>query len=381
MKMRCKDFDKLIHLFLDQKLDEQMKKEMEEHLSQCPRCKEKFEALKLVQEKARGIEIPEPEDAYWESFSRRVRERIISKKQPFGAKLKEFASNIFVFTPAKLKIAAAVASIVLVFIVGKLYIDYRGTIPERIKPAEKEISTPEELETEVKAPGIEKEKPVPVPEKLAPVREEKKITERKALDIEKEKIKEKREKLPPEEGKDYEVVAKKKAPRDVGKKAPIPEIMEQEVAKTVEKAEPVKGTMRTLTDAEEKKAKPPSKVLCEAIIFEGQTKMTTTRYSLPDGTQIPDVDYRQKELSADSLRVIIDFWSKFIKDNPEDTFVESAYLQIAASYYYLFDKTKEEGIRVEGIKRIEEFLKISQKEETKEGLSQRLEKLKGLKEK
>ncbi len=381
--MICKDFEKLIHLYLDQKLDQQKRKELEKHLSECQKCREKFETLKLVEEKTKAIKIPEPGDTYWESFSQRVRERIVSKqKQTFGAKIKEFASNIFVFTPARLRVAAAVVSIVLVFIVGKLYIDYRGTIPQRVKPAKKEISKAEKLETTVETPKMEGEKPIPPPKKSAPLRGEKKITESKEPEIENKKlaISEEAELKTIEAGKGAELTTKKHTVRDIGKVASVPEIAEQEALKSVEKETP-KAAMRTLADVEEKKAKPRSKLMCVDIIGEGDAEGHTVTCSMPDGTKIPNIDYSHGGLSTDSLRVIRDFWKKFIRDNPDDPAIKYAYLQIAGSYYYLFDKTKDEAVRIEGIKQIEEFLKISTEEETREALRQRLEKLKSLKAK
>jgi hypothetical protein len=382
--MICKDFEKLIHLYLDQKLDEQKRKEVEKHLSECQKCREKFETLKLVEEKAKEIKIPEPGDAYWESFSQRVRQKIVSKqKQPFGAKLKEFASNIFVFTPARLRVAAAVVSIILVFIVGKLYIDYRGTIPERVKPAEKEIPKADKREIAFEEPRIEEEKRIPAPKKGAPIEEKKDVVGKKEPEITKEKlaISEKAELKEIEAGKGAELMTKKPPARDIGKVAPVPEIAEQEVLKPVEKEVVLKAPMRAMADVEEKKAKPRSKIMCVDIIGEGDAEGHTIMCSMPDGTKIPDIDYNHGVLSTDSLRVIRDFWSKFLKDNPEDDAVERAYLQIAASYYHIFNKTKDEVIRVEGIKQIEEFLKISTKEKTKENLRQRLENLKSLKAK
>lgn len=387
--MICKDFEKLIHLYLDGKLDEQKRKEVEKHLAECQKCREKFESLKLVEEKAKGIKIPEPGDAYWESFSQRVRERIISKqKQPFGVKVKDFFATTFVLSPNRLRVAAAVASLVLVFIIGKLYIDYRGTVPERLKPVEVEAPV-------VEPPQIEEEKPSPAPEKPAPKREKKRVVEQKAAEIKEEASKEEVEKpTPPVQpepkevtaGKGAELITKKPIIGSMRKTVAVPEIAEQEVLKPEEKQEAPKAAMRTLADVEKKKAKPQSKVEIECFVDKMplQEEMAPREkcfYLFEDSIQIPDIDYFGSKLSSDSLRVISDFWKKFVQDNPADPFVEYAYLQIAAAYYYSFNKTKDETIRVEGIKRIEEFLKISQKEGTKEGLRQRLEKLKGLKEK
>lgn len=383
--MICKDLKKLIHLYLDQKLDEQKRKEVEKHLAECQKCRERFEALKLVEEKSKGIKIPERGDAYWESFSQRARERIVSKqKQPSGAKIKEFFATIFVLSPNRLRVAAAVASLVLVFIIGKLYIDYRGTVPERPKPVERETPV-------VEAPQIEEEEPAPAPKKPAAKTEKKRVVRQKAAEIKEEGTKEKVEKpapvIQPESkevaaGAGAELTAKKGVTRDIVEKGPVAGAMEQEVAKPVEKAEGRQAAMRTMADVEEKKAKTTPKVLWRTASGQpGQKPIIFSYFLLADSSDIPDVDFSQSKLSPDSLRVITNLWRRFIKENPDDPFVEQAYLQIAAAYYYLFGKTKEEAAREKGIKQIGEFLKVSEKEETKENLRQRLEKLKGLKEK
>jgi len=380
--MICKDFEKLIHLYLDQKLDEQKKKEVEKHLEECQKCRERFEALKLVEEKAKGIKIPEPGDAYWESFSQRVRERIASKqKQPFGVKVKDFFATIFVLSPSRLKVAAAVASLVLVFIIGKLYIDYKGTIPERLKPVERETPV-------VEGPKTEKEKPAPAPQKPAPKTEKKGVVEQKGPRIKEEVTNEVEKPTPPIQPESKEVaagagaepMAKKAVTRDIAKKGPVAGALEQEVARPVEMPEAPKAAMRAMADVEKKKTKPESKIMGEHTL-DKITLQETHKYLFADSIEILDVDYHHEHLNADSLRVIIDFWKKFIQDNPDDPAVEYIYLQIAAAYYYSFDKTKDEAIREQGIKEIEQFLKISQKEEIKEELIKRVEKLKGLKEK
>jgi len=372
MKMTCKDFDELIHLYYDQQLDEQKKKEVEKHLSECQRCREKFEALKRIEEKARAMKTPEPTEEYWDTFSQRVRERIISKqKQPFAARIKRFFASVFVFPPNRLKVAAVIASVILVFIVSKLYMDYRGTIPERVKQ-------------------VETEQPAPDQEKPPPQEEKKRVIGRPATETEKIGLREKlmkstleieaaRKKM--EAGAGADMMAKKADIRDIEKGAPVPEIMEQEVAKPVEEEEAPRAEIKPMDDAKEKKAEPASKVShVEGLHLDPKpAKPLFFGYSLPDDTRIPDVDLRQKELSADSLKVIIKFWKKFSEENPDDPFVEKAYLQIAASFYHLFNKTKDEAVREEGIKQIEEFMKISKEEETKKSLKQRFEELKGLK--
>ena len=131
--MSCGRFDKLINLFLDGRLDESEERELKKHLSECERCQERLSLLESVEGRAKKFGIKEPPQEYWDSFSSRVREKILARKErspAFG--LKKSLESIFSFSPLKIKLAAGLVSVVLVFIIGKLYVDYRGGKEERI---------------------------------------------------------------------------------------------------------------------------------------------------------------------------------------------------------------------------------------------------------
>jgi hypothetical protein len=154
IKLRCEDFDELIHLFWDGEIDERKKEEMEEHLSICKKCKQKLALLGSIEEKAKQVKIKEPSQEYWDTFSSRVRERIIAQKEEsFSFRLKKVFENIFTFSPLKIKIAAGVVSIVFVFVVGKLYVDYQG---KEVIPSSK-LRIEKTREPAVYAPKLEKE--------------------------------------------------------------------------------------------------------------------------------------------------------------------------------------------------------------------------------
>jgi len=125
--LKCERFNKLIHLFLDGRLDKDEESDLREHLSTCEECAQKLALLRSMEVAAKKISAEEPPKAYWDAFSGRVRERIVQREEEsFAFGLKKAVQAIFSFSPLKIKVAAGLASVLLVFIVGKLYVDYRG---------------------------------------------------------------------------------------------------------------------------------------------------------------------------------------------------------------------------------------------------------------
>jgi len=158
--LRCEGFDKLIHLFLDGRLDQAKERELKEHLSECEICARKLALLESLEGGAKRIEIKEPTQEYWNTFSSRVREKIIEREEKsFAFGLRKALQSIFSFSPLKIKVAAGLISVVLVFIIGKLYVDYRG---HEVVPSKKVIRTEEQPQFEIM--DFKKEKGFPTPE-------------------------------------------------------------------------------------------------------------------------------------------------------------------------------------------------------------------------
>lgn len=59
--MNCKEFEKLIPLFIDRKMDFRMLKRFGEHMDCCPKCKEELDIQFLVKE---GMQRLEEGDAF-----------------------------------------------------------------------------------------------------------------------------------------------------------------------------------------------------------------------------------------------------------------------------------------------------------------------------
>ncbi|HEX7402031.1 MAG TPA: zf-HC2 domain-containing protein, partial [candidate division Zixibacteria bacterium] len=174
--MSCKKYEKWVNLFWDRRLSQSQEEEFKKHLLECKTCQEKLSFLESVEGKAKEIRAKEPSKEYWDTFSSRVREKIAASKEEstaFGWK----KALVNVFSPWKIRIATAVVSILLVFIIGKLYVDYRGKtivpktpVPSAVKEAplsitetEKgEISLPAESKDKISVPSEQPKKALPV---------------------------------------------------------------------------------------------------------------------------------------------------------------------------------------------------------------------------
>ena len=357
--MRCEDFDELIYLFWDGRIDQRKKEELEKHLLTCKRCKEKLTLLESIEKGAKGIRIKEPSKEYWDTFSSRVRERIIAQKEEaFSFKLKKVFENVFTFSPLKVKIAAGVVSIVLVFIVGKLYMDYQG---KEIIPSTPRIESPKK--PALYAPEVTKE--ISPPE---------------------EKIK-KEEKLAPP----IKELEKAPAFKDISKEETIPqmveskeEILSPETYTTGAGEAKEKNVLRSMSklDRREEKRSPIPPVKAESSYSEVLAyTLGFVKYYKVNDEKVPDLKYQYPFPKEDELRKIIDTWNKYIEKNPKDSLADEGYLQVAIGYYLLNKLTQDESDLSKGIEVLEKYEKQAVEPKTKEELNNMLKQLKALKEK
>ena len=365
--MKCEDFDELIYLFWDGRIDERKREELEKHLSTCKRCKEKLALLESIEKGAKEIKIKKLSQEYWDTFSSRVREKIIAQKEEsFSFKLKRFFENVFTFSPLKIKIAAGVVSIVLVFSVGKLYVDYRG----------KQIVPPARIESlkepALYAPELEKE--------VTPLEE---------------KVKKKEKVSPPSDELEKAVV-----PQIIPKEKTTPEVAElkeekvalPEVYSTGAGAEE-KGKMLEEVVPPEYKAKdeegaPPKAVTKRGgkepspLALSHAMKTPSVRnYYVIDEEKALKIEEEDTLLQKDVLRTIIENWNRYIEKNPKDSLVNEGYLQVAMSYYLLNKLTQDESDLLKGIEVLEKYQRQVTDPKIKEKLNKKLKRLKALKEK
>lgn len=395
--MRCEDFDELIYLFWDGRIDQRKKEELEKHLSTCKRCKEKLTLLESIEKGAKGIKIKEPSEEYWDTFSSRVRERIIAQKEAsFSFKLKKVFESIFAFSPLKMKVAAGVVSIVLVFIVGKLYLHYQGKeiIPSRpkIESTKKPASYVPELKKEV-TPSVEP--PITaLKEEDSDIRKGAARALGEIKDAREEKVK-KKEKVPPSPGE----LEKAVAPQIIPEEKTPPEVVESkeeilspETHMTGAGAEE-KGRMLEEAAPPEQKIKDIEEVPLEGVPKAAARKLSTSaldhtmktpsvrNYYAIEDEKILRVEEEDTLLQEDVLRKTIESWNRYIEKNPKDSLANEGYLQVAIGYYLLSKFTQDESDLLEGIELLKKYEKQVTDPKIKEELNKKLKQLKALKEK
>jgi len=74
--MTCQDHKELMMGYLDDELDAQQKKDFEEHISTCQKCREELEEFKHLKRITDEVTLVEPEDRIWEQYWSNVYNRI-----------------------------------------------------------------------------------------------------------------------------------------------------------------------------------------------------------------------------------------------------------------------------------------------------------------
>lgn len=424
--MKCDRFNKRIYLFLDKRLKPGEEDELKAHLSECKRCQKKLSDLELAEKLTKGIKIKEPPSEYWDSFSYRVREKNLAQEErtPILG-LKKALVSIFTFSPWKIRIAAGFVSVVLVFIIGKLYIDYRGkeVVPSTVliqkaekprpyipeienkegflpdKGKKKTITKLDKLETgkgtttvdQSTGKGIPKGKVISEKEFLskedqafpsAKTKEEKEISSKKVGQV---------EPTPPPA---LEIQAPMEAEERDRIASPLPEAkptgagIEKGVEKTqeagiaVQKEEsnreekaPQKGEARKPINMPEFQLK--AKDITAPVRTEYNTSATTDQYYVDEKT-VPRIKETDTLMQADELRKIIRTWRVHIKENPTDSLSQQGYLQVAIGCYLLCKLSQDTTDISQGSQLIEEYYNQTQDSKIKEQLSDKLNKIKAL---
>ncbi len=401
--MSCKRFDRLISLFLDGRLDQKQERELKDHLSRCERCGEKLSVLQSVEEKARRIEAEEPPEEYWQTFSSRVREKILARQEKTSTfSLTRALESVFSFSPLKIKVAAGVISVALVFVIGKLYVDYRG---EEIPPSERVVKVQETSKLDIAEMEMEEESP-PV-ERI----EEKRISEKPetakegAADRRKEVApsgKGEKEKGIPDRGKEAPPAVVKdetaSAPAVPAVQIPVPVQGESEkqavitqpksagagVDKKVEKkrartaSEEETDTLRvqdTLQALELENVLAP-----QAGFVSEKAHLQTAVYRL-DGISIPKIGEADTMVQTDTLDRVTQVWKAYVERHPADSLSQEGYSQIATAYYLLARASQDTSVISEGSKLIEQYISQTQDPANKDDLNRKLKQIQALKQK
>ncbi|NIN00444.1 MAG: hypothetical protein GTO24_20900 [candidate division Zixibacteria bacterium] len=409
--MSCERLDRLIHLFLDGRLDQDQERELQEHLSKCERCAKRLALFQKIEGTAKRIPAKEPSQEYWNSFSSRLRAKITAREQESpGFGLKKALESIFAYSPLKIKVAAGLVSIVLVFIIGKLYIDYKGQeiVPSQVtvQPEQPPPLEIKDMEEEALPAAGTKERAQPIPEKPEVQKE------RVVPVFESEKVKEVQETA---RGK-ADVLTKKGEPApepeageempSVGIPAPPERLVEQaeELPKAqleTAKAEPVgAGVEEKAKDKESRDIMAPREEAAKVVgipepaeVEEPKPRQFVVRdlrasvravapaeQYLAREMTIPRIEEDDTLMRAEDLAQAIQVWKAYIEKNPEDSLTKEGYLQVATAYYLLAKLTADTTRISEGSKTIEEYIQQVKDREIKDELNDRLRKIEALKQ-
>jgi len=195
--MNCRHIIDLLGPYLDGECSPEERRQVEEHLRRCPACRSELEQLRRIESANRGTAPPDPGEEYWNTFLPRLRQRIDrAQRHPAPAGWGERIRRLFSPPVPWIRMAGAVATAVLVVVIGRAFIGQRGDVvpmrspigetPERIgaetagrgkSPAEKTAKTP----SAEKAPLEKEAGTAPVDEasakKRVPTAPEEKISE------------------------------------------------------------------------------------------------------------------------------------------------------------------------------------------------------------
>jgi hypothetical protein len=397
--LSCEKYDRLIYLFLDGRLDQKQEEELKEHLSQCPGCSEKLAFLELMETKARGIKAKEPPPTYWDDFSKRVKDKIANREERstvFG--LKKALERFFSFSPLKIKVAAGLVSIVLVFIIGKLYMEHKG---EEMVPPLEVVRTEEQPQLDL----IEMEKKRGFPTKEIKPREEP-ILKESEVD---------RETAPKTQQPSPQVTRGKKEATDKKPETAVqPEIMEIQApshapAVTEEALEEAESSLRVSTLPEEKQvgAGTEGKIEKEVAKMAASDKEEAKGADMikrPVKSEKPPPVYSPKwagppkkgvYYSLEEIRVIklgendtlateeelsktIQVWREYVERNPSDSLAKEGYLQIGIAYYLLAKTTGDTTSISQGSEILKTYIEKAKDSEIKAQLEDRISKIKAL---
>jgi hypothetical protein len=381
-KLKCEDFDKLLHLYLDGELQGKELKEIEEHVLSCQRCAAKLQELDNLKAAAKRVKMPQPSGFYWKTFTEKVRNKIIlRRKKSFWVRLKSGWELFFYYSPVKLRIAAGIASVLLVFIIGKLYWDYRGKEFERIQsermervmstPAQKKpesttLTTPESLQLKDQTKELTLLKPkIPAPEEKEkngkPVETAQNVLKTQVGFVIKDSTS---NSLHIRGGRAGEVDYIVNTPESTAK----------EVTESGSMQKPPLQAQKSLVEK--------SSILMTAEqIKKGISVVNGIKYYKVDGTSIKALTEQDTSQSVDTLKKVMTSWKEYLKKNPELEWRIEGYSQLTIAYQLLYLKTKNQALLKEGIELLNKYKESEADQKIKDELSKNIEKLEALKKK
>jgi hypothetical protein len=392
--LSCEKFDRLINLFLDGRLDQKQEEELKGHLSGCPRCAQKLAFLESLEKEARGIKAKEPSPSYWDDFSTRVRDKITAKEESttlFG--LKNALESFLTFSPLKIKIAAGLVSLVLVFFIGKLYVEHKG---EKMIPPLEVVQTEEQSRLDITE--IEEERGLATQEiepKGEPIPGEQKI-EKEAAPA----ALPKKQQPSPQAPK-----GKKEAQIETPEVEELPESSSYVPAITEEALLKAESSLQISVVPEEKPVGAgteekkdtilvvaPDKLNIKGVSIQSKLKTVEPPRESPkwagppqkgvsyylNDIQVNKLEENDTSAAVEDLRRTIKVWRDYIEQNPSDSLTKEGYLQIGIAYYLLAKITGDSTSISQGSEILKGYIEGIENTEIKTQLEDRISKIEAL---
>lgn len=388
--MKCEEYGRLVHLFLDGRLDEDEEKRLKDHLAVCKGCAEKLALLQAVEEKAKTIEPVEPPAEYWDTFSGRVMATIDAGRERKAASgLRRALAGLFTVSPSRLRIAAGVVSVAVVVIVGILFFKERGgeiVTTRRVVETERspvyesgrrEVGQEAGVERSKREIDKHAEKPFDIEVARNGVKKEKEVPSEESVPGEKKAFEE-AEPRDRTEGRETETAEMIVTEESVAApKAEAPSIERETATKRIDSAGPVLG--RKTGKSEDFRG--------EKINKSALSRMTaappgaTGDHYILNGMIVYRIEEGDTAIRESELKNLIQAWMVYIDENPQDSLILHGYEQVATAYYLLAIRTRDEAVVSEGSRLIEEYIALTDDPRLLEILSRKLHDIQRLQKK
>jgi hypothetical protein len=341
---------------LDGELSQRKREKFEKHLQVCESCAETLEEMKELEMLGSRAKLPRISEAYWESFPARVKNKLLlrereSPSQIFWKRIKP----VFQVSPFRLKLAAGVASIIIVAWMGRIYMDYR---PASI---EKQLQSPSSI-TPGKSQALVDTTETVLPSAAA---DEDIVVSKKLIESEARQPVFSEPLSPSVPSENNAPVASDKVTVESAPGQLLPEIVRGEKP-VIERG----GTANLRRVSREKAAEtqtptiePEPGLALQSVTPKGEQETIAS----PDTLSI-----------MDSLRTLIQRHEEHILSQPNDIMLEKIFQDLAQNHLELCLLTKNKEYIKAAEKRIEEILRLYLYPATRISLNKTLEKLRAL---
>ncbi|MFQ6093644.1 MAG: zf-HC2 domain-containing protein [bacterium] len=317
--MRCSSVRKLLSPYVDGELSEGRLRRVRDHLSRCGACRSELKALRTLDALSREALAQEPSEPYWASFLPRLhRKMAASPPQSSWEKAHNFIRDLLFPSSPWLKTAGAVASVMLILIVGRALIRSGGD--------EKILSVPAE-----DVPKKRTEQSVSITDSL----EQKKELDQPALSS--ERVEEELSQTKTMDKASEEAIASEA-------------IASEAIASKVTISPPVAREKENVLERSLGFSKPLKKVPSVASSEEAeQLYGQTLRFEIVGESEDAAVQFQlnlSKYASTDTPRTLEswqeqrDLWQNFLQTYPESKLAEEACLKLAESWYHIAHITR-----------------------------------------